>query len=54
MPYDLTITVKPEGRNIKVQIQELKEMKEWLEQFRNDNIEVELHKTPDKPEQKTK
>lgn len=45
MPYDIKITEYPEGSTFKAEIQDLKELKEILERYKEKIIEVEFHKT---------
>ena len=48
VPYDLKITTIPERKTTQYRIKELKEMKEILEQYKEQTIEVELHKVKTK------
>jgi hypothetical protein len=44
VPYDLKITTIPERKTTQYKIKELKEMKQILEQYKNQTIEVDLKK----------
>ena len=44
VPYDLKITTIPERKTTQYKIKELKEMKQILEQYKSQTIEVDLKK----------